>query len=72
MRYLDYFSDVLKGFTPINKPMVLQRIIMNGMPDVAADEEDEFDEDEDEKLSPGDGRQGATVHGRRVLCTPYI
>ena len=52
MRYLEYFSEVLKGFIPLNKPLILQRIIMNGLPDV---EDDEFDEEEDENLSPGDG-----------------
>jgi phosphatidylinositol-3,4,5-trisphosphate 3-phosphatase and dual-specificity protein phosphatase PTEN len=33
-RYLGYFDEVLHGFIPLNKPLILQRLIINGIPDV--------------------------------------
>ncbi len=54
---MGYFGEVLKGYIPLNRPLILQRVIMNGMPDVEEDREyGEEDEDSgDEKLSPGEG-----------------
>jgi hypothetical protein len=40
----------------LNKPLILQRVIMNGLPDV--EDENNYgsdDDNDDEKLSPGDG-----------------
>lgn len=37
-RYLSYFEEVLNGFIPLNKPLILQRIIMSGIPDVEGGE----------------------------------
>jgi hypothetical protein len=77
LRYLGYFGEVLKGFIPLNKPLILQRVIMNGLPDVEDENsfvnEDGYEDNDDEQLSPGEG--GFKVkkgEQRRVICTPYI
>jgi len=36
---MGYFGEVLKGYIPLNRPLILQRVIMNGMPDVEDDRE---------------------------------
>ncbi len=33
-RYVGYFAEVMKGYIPLNRPLILQRVIMNGVPDV--------------------------------------
>jgi hypothetical protein len=77
LRYLGYFGEVLKGFIPLNKPLILQRVIMNGLPDVEDENsfgnEDGYDDNDDEKLSPGDGGYKVKKgEQRRIICTPYI
>jgi hypothetical protein len=70
-RYLRYFEEVLNGFIPIDKPLILQRIIMNGIPDIEGDQPDFVvkmgsGESDDEELS------GARKRHHRTLCSPYI
>ena len=49
---------------------------MNGLPDVEDESsfgnEDGYDDNDDEKLSPGDGFKAKKREQRRVICTPYI
>ena len=49
---------------------------MNGLPDVEDESsfgnEDGYDDNDDEKLSPGDGFKPKKSEQRRVICTPYI
>jgi hypothetical protein len=34
MRYLTYFEEVLNGFIPLHKPLILSRIVMQGIPKI--------------------------------------
>jgi hypothetical protein len=79
-RYLGYFDEVLHGFIPLNKPLILQRLIINGIPDVTlgTDEatEDINDEEDDEeslqRTSPEVSSKSKRKGKRRVICAPYI
>lgn len=62
-----YFEEVLNGFIPIDKPLILQRIIMNGIPDIEGDQADfQGDRQSDDEDLAGKGKQ------QRILCSPYI
>jgi hypothetical protein len=69
----------LHGFIPLNKPLILQRLIINGIPDVTLGMEDELDEDEEEdedeslqNTSPETKDKKPEKKKRRVICAPYI
>ncbi len=47
MRYINYFEEVLNGFIPLDKPMILQRVILSGLPDVEGGEINYSESDEE-------------------------
>lgn len=38
LRQMKFFDEILNGFIPLSKPMILQRIVINGMPDLNPNE----------------------------------
>ncbi len=66
MRYINYFEEVLNGFIPLDKPMILQRVILSGLPDVEGGEINYSDSDEEL-----DSSEKKRKHAQ-VICSPYI
>mmetsp|Transcript_33698 Transcript_33698/g.32722 ORF Transcript_33698/g.32722 Transcript_33698/m.32722 type:complete len:90 (-) Transcript_33698:898-1167(-) len=65
---MNYFEDVINGFIPINKPLILQRIIMNGIPAVSSEE------DSDQGAKSDEENLGQTAQNKEdaLVCAPYF
>eukprot|EP00347_Sterkiella_histriomuscorum_P007642 403348134 len=73
MRYLSYFQEVIHGYIPLNKPLILQRIIMNGIPDIESEleEDGQIDTEESNDETLDKNSPGKRVR-QKALCAPYI